>query len=127
MSCETAETDYPQLAIEIAQGATWRESYTYQADDTPIDITDVVIEMEIKWRAGDAAVLRLTTGAVVSASDGGGITITDGSGGEFEVLITDERTDLLTQKRGLYQIRFAWQDGTEDLFLHGPISVVPNI
>lgn len=126
MSC-AIESDFPTLNLSMAQGATWRESFGYRADGTPVDITGVGIEMEIKFKADDPFVLRLTNGAQVDAHDGGGITITNGPGGAFEVLITDERTDLLVKDRALYQIRFSWPDGTEDLFLYGTIAIVPNI
>ena len=99
----------------IEQGATWQR--TIRVGDT--NITGWLITMCLKDDVG--------SGTITLNSGNGGVTITDAANGEFQLLLTDEQTDLITWISGNHEIFAALPDGTKRRLLTGSVKVLPKV
>lgn len=99
----------------IEQGATFER--TIRIADT--DITGWVITMCLKDDVSGATI-QLTLA-------NGGITITDAANGEFQVLITDEQTNLITWTTGNHEIFAELPGGTKRRLLTGTVKVLLKV
>tara|TARA_R110000796_G_scaffold24642_1_gene69965 strand:+ start:801 stop:1157 length:357 start_codon:yes stop_codon:yes gene_type:complete len=87
------------------------------AVDTPIDLTGVLIKMQLKRGVS-------STTAIKTFEVGAGITLTDAVNGVFEL-----DAFLLTINQGtyVYDIQLTFTDGTVDTYLRGSFKVIQDI
>ncbi len=88
----------------------------------PTDLTGAVIAFTAKKRRED-----LDVDAVISLSVGSGITITDASGGQFQVKIPAATTNVLEIRRYFYDIQIDLASGDRETPLLGMLDVRGDI
>lgn len=112
--------------LYIEQGATFNLSFvwnegTSEAIGAPVDLTGCKARMQIRSKQGQPVIVDAS-----SEGDSPAIILGDATGA-VEVTLTDEMTDLLTIKSGLYDLEIEFPDGTVYRLLEGSVTVSPNI
>ena len=112
--------------LYIEQGATFNLSFvwnegTSEAVGAPVDLTGCKARMQIRQKQGSPTIVDASTEGTDPAIVLGGAT------GAVAVTLTDEATDLLTVKSGLYDLEIEFPDGTVYRLLEGGVTVSPNI
>lgn len=134
--------------LYIEQGATFTLGFTWvrQALDAngdpildaggqpvagnPYDLTGCTARMQVRRKQGDAVLVTATSAAT---GPGANRIFLGGETGRIEVTLTDEDTDLLTSKTGVYDLEIEWPIKPGELrprvdrLLQGPVTVDPNV
>lgn len=121
-------------AIALEQGATFRFTMTYGTrgpNDSngnptlgePYDLTGCIARMQIRQRAGGQVLVDL--GTVVSPSQSG--IMLGGATGTISIHISDEITELLTARRGKYDLKLIYPSGDEERILMGNVTISPAV
>lgn len=107
------------FAFRFRQGDTFHRLLTFSNNGTAIDLTGMVIRMQLRARPKALnAELELST-------DNGRITITDGPAGEIELLLTSVETAAVKAGRYVYDLEISSGGVTPvvDTYLEGPFTV----
>jgi hypothetical protein len=106
--------------IIIEQGANFSRIIGWKhLNDTPIDITDYTIRMMARVAIDDASpVISLAT-----VQPPGGITITNGPGGQFQISMNAAATGALDFNEALYDLEMVSPVGLVTRLLEGTITL----
>ena len=88
----------------------------------PVDLTGATVTMQIRERASSPSPAISLTSA-----PGGGITISNPSGGEFLITISDELTGALTIRKGVYDVVVTSPGGEAYRLIEGVVAVHPGV
>lgn len=110
------------LDAEIEQGATFEFYCTYKNKTTgvPIDITGASIKIQIRTDADKTPIY-----ATLNTPDE--IEITNPTGGQFHVLMTDTLTSTFPNKDCKWDCFIKFADGRVKKFWSGDLTMIPNI
>jgi len=112
MSVEPAKVNF-----SIWKGATFLKRLTLYTDETRTAVRDLsgsTAYLDIKDKPDGNVLLSLTTG-------NGGITLSDQ--GTIDLKITDEDTNLITWKTGVYDLIITDELGDSDAIIYGAFKV----
>jgi hypothetical protein len=106
--------------FEIEQGANFSATLTWKdPDGNPIIITDYTIRMMARVTMEDAEpVITLST-----VSPPGGIIITDGAGGKFQITMNAAQTAALNFNEALYDLEMVSPTGHVTRLIEGKIAL----
>lgn len=108
-----------KLDLDVEQRATYRKRLIWQQPGgQPKDLTDCTARLQIRPNAAADPVISLTE------TDGITLGTTDGS---ISLLITADRTTLLTGRRYKYDLLIEFPGGDVVRVVEGTISVDPGI
>lgn len=91
----------------------------YLSYNTPVDMTAMTARMSIKDKVGGTELLRLDT-------TNGGLTI-DPDVCAITMTISAEQTELMTWKRGVYDLEIVDSLGAVHMLLSGKVTVTPEV
>lgn len=113
--------------IEIEQGATFTLGFVYyeptldvdgnvvlDTDGNPVpgdpkDLTGCTARMQLRARVGDTEAIVTATSEAADSEDGFGGRITlGGNTGRVDIVLTDADTDLVTVKKGVYDLEIEY-------------------
>lgn len=112
-----------EIDLTIYQGATFRRTFQWKTGSpaTPVDLTGYTARMQIRKKVTDATpVLTLTSAA-------GGITFTNRSQGQFEIVISADATAALTIKTGVYDLELIAANNEVTRLIQGTVEVSPEV
>lgn len=120
---EGATLTAANLPLHIEQGATktfglvW--SHGDSVDDaTPYDLTGCTARMQIRNKVNTPVLLEATT-------ENGDITL--GADGVIAVKLSDEKTDLLTVTKAVYDLEVEFPGGDVARVVEGQVTISPNV
>lgn len=105
--------------LPIRQGATLKDTYFWDIDGVPVDMTGVTARMQL--RTDYTALVPL----VDLTTANGGVVIDAPNGGVTPV-IAAAVTSTLTGE-GVYDLELYWPDGTTQRFMEGTFTVLPEV
>lgn len=114
-----------KVKLIIRKGSTFRKILTLKdkATQTAIDLTSVAdIRMQARpsVRSPDLQMDLDTTG-------GSAIVFGDPTNGQIKLEETDENTELIIGKRGVYDIEVEYTDGTVRSYIGGEVEYVDQV
>lgn len=112
-----------KVNLKIYQGATFRRTIQWKTGTpaTPVNIAGWTGRMMIRKKVSDAApIVSLTTA-------NGGINITNGAQGTFEIYITATATAALTITTGVYDLELVSTTGDVTRLIEGTVTVSPEV
>lgn len=132
--------------LYVEQGATYYKAFTWYPPgpvdedglptDPPHDLTGCSARMQMRRKQGDVAVVNATSAEPVDEAAialGAGRIRLGGVTGKIEIILTDEDTDLLDFKEGVYDLEVQWPLQPEEIrphvdrVLQGSVYVDPNV
>lgn len=102
------------------QGATFDDTYTWEADAVAIDLTGCTAKMQVRTAYGAAA-------AVVTIDTAGGGIVLGGTAGTIRIVVADDVTLALATGDYVYDLHLFWGDGTTEKIMRGAVSVLPGV
>lgn len=115
-----------EFDMEMDRGSTYALAMTLESDDNgvraPKDLTGATIKASFKKNLNDVvAVFELTS------TPADGITILDpATDGTIQLLIAPAKTEALTDKKLVYDIRVELSDGTVTFPVKGALAIIPT-
>lgn len=110
------------INLEIEQGATFRQKFTYSAGTppAPVNLTDCKGRMQIRAKVQDAQVLaELTT-------ENGGVEIVP-IDGEITLNIDATTSAALGFRTGVYDFELEYSNGVVERLFEGKVTLSPEV
>ena len=115
--------------ITMEQGATFFMEFTWREDSDatpgtpgdPVNLTGYIARMQVRAKQQGTIMLEASSGGASPDIALGGAT------GKFIIIISDEKTDLLSVKKAFYDLEAEDAAGRVYRVLEGSVTVKPNI
>lgn len=108
--------------LTLYQGATYRETFTWQAGDpaAAVNLTGCTARMQVRQTVNSPAkLLDLTT-------ENGGITL-GGAAGTIQVVVAPSATAGVTWRTGVYDLEIVLAGGDVRRLLAGAVTLSPEV
>lgn len=111
------------LNLTIYQGSTFKKviKLTTPSTGEPVNLTDVIVRMQVRQSIADTVVLLEFTATEQRA------TVTNAEAGEITLLLSAIKTAEITFVTGVYDLEIQFLDGTVYRILQGTIKVSPEV
>ena len=103
--------------LSIEQGATFRLSLQWAANNAPMDITGYVARMQIRSEVASSTVIHELT------SENGGIIFEDAATGKIQLYISSNNTAGFNFKRGVYDLELEAPSGDVIRLIEGSVTL----
>jgi hypothetical protein len=109
-----------ELDLEIIQGSTYRQSFRWEVNGDPVDLTDWAARMQVRRKLKDTKVLiELTT-------ENGGIEF-EPTEGRFNLYLSAEDTAALNFTTAVYDIEFIAPNGDVCRLMQGVVELSKEV
>lgn len=105
--------------IKINQGATFRKTFQWKSNGTPIDLTGFQARMQMRKTLASTEIIHQMTTA------NGGIIL--GDSGYFQLYISDANTENFNFTTAVYDLEFVNLEGDVIRLIEGSVSLSPEV
>ena len=110
-----------KLKLKIEQGATFRQSFNWSTNDSPVNLTGYAARMQMRNPIESPTIIHELT------TQNGGITFTDELAGKIELFISDTDTSAFKFDSCVYDLEMIAPNSDVIRLLEGEITLSKEV
>ena len=110
-----------KLMLKIEQGATFRQSFNWAANGSPVNLTGYTARMQMRDPIGSPIIIHELT------TENGGITFSDVLAGKIELFISDADTSAFKFDSCVYDLEMIAPNSDVIRLLEGEITLSKEV